>query len=497
MTSPRNKQDGEGAQPDNSLDQEASHQTVSSEGTESEKGSRLKEFMSAPNRAVWRLATPMMLGMVVHMAYMIVDTAFIGHLGREALAAATFVGPLFFFIIALISGLTTATTALVAQSIGRRDYQGAERVAGGAVFIGLVGGVVFAGALFYSGPHILRALGAGGESARLAWSYFRIVSLGMVLFFFSAALRAVLTGEGDTRTPVIVMIIASFINGGLDPVFIFVLDMGIAGAAVATLCAQVFTTLVLGYLLFVRRRSVVKLELKNIRFYAPLFWGLLSIGLPTTAGQLVMSTGQALYNRLLSGFGEYAVAAYGAASKIDMIVAMPLFGLAAASVSLIGMFAGAKRSDLVRYTALYAYRWAIIISVSVGISAVLASRWVLRLFTDDALVIETGRVYLYFVVFGYPMMAFGMTTGRILQGLGHGLPSFIITSVRVLGVGVTLAYLAVYVFDAPIEAVWGSIVVGGLISNVLSFFWVRRIVWRGDPTKRASGKSPRLARARR
>ena len=265
MTSPRNKQDGEGAQPDNSLDQEASHQTVSSEGTESEKGSRLKEFMSAPNRAVWRLATPMMLGMVVHMAYMIVDTAFIGHLGREALAAATFVGPLFFFIIALISGLTTATTALVAQSIGRRDYQGAERVAGGAVFIGLVGGVVFAGALFYSGPHILRALGAGGESARLAWSYFRIVSLGMVLFFFSAALRAVLTGEGDTRTPVIVMIIASFINGGLDPVFIFVLDMGIAGAAVATLCAQVFTTLVLGYLLFVRRRSVVKLELKNIR----------------------------------------------------------------------------------------------------------------------------------------------------------------------------------------------------------------------------------------
>jgi Na+-driven multidrug efflux pump len=95
------------------------------------------------------------------------------------------------------------------------------------------------------------------------------------------------------------------------------------------------------------------------------------------------------------------------------------------------------------------------------------------------------------------MMAFGMTTGRILQGLGHGLPSFIITSIRVLGVGVTLAYLAVYVFDAPIEAVWASIVTGGLISNVLSFFWVRQIVWRGDPTKKASGKDPRLGGARR
>ncbi len=462
-----------------------------------EKGERkspLEEFIAAPNRAMWRLATPMMLGMVVHMAYMIVDTAFIGLLGMEALAAATFVGPLFFFIIALLSGLAMAATALVAQALGRKDHEAADRTAGGVMFVSILGGMGFTVILFIAGPHILRVFGAHGESERLAWSYFRLISFGMILFFLSSAFRAVLTGEGDTRTPVIVMIIASFINGGLDPVFMFVLDMGIAGAAMATLTAQVFSTLALGYIILVRRRSVVKVKLKHLRAYKPLFRGIVTIGLPTTIGQLVMSAGLALNNRLLAHFGEFAVAAYGAASKVDMIVAMPLFGLAGASVSLIGMFAGAGRSDLVRHTTLYVYRWALFISVSVGVSAFLASHWVLNLFTNDPVVIQTGRIYLGFMVFVYPMMAFGMTTGRILQGLGYGMPSLIITSVRILVVGVPIAYTAVLAFGAPLESVWWSILLGGVISNVLSFLWVKKLVWREDPTIRA-GAAPTIPAA--
>lgn len=453
---------------------------------EEERKSRLSEFIASPNRAVWRLAAPMMVGMVVHMLYMIVDTAFIGHLGRDALAAATFVGPLFFFVIALLSGLTMATTALVAQAIGRKDHEGADRLAGGVLFLALIGGVFFSLFLLFAGPSILRGLGAKGETARLAWSYFRLISFGMILFFFSGAFRAVLTGEGDTRTPVIVMIIGSLINGGLDPVFMFVLDFGIAGAAMATLTANAFSAFALGYIIFVRRRSVVRFKLKHFRPYRPLFRGMWSIGFPTTAGQFVMSAGLALNNRLLVHFGEFAVAAYGAASKVDMIVAMPLMGLAGASVSLIGMFAGARRSDLVRYTALYAYRWALIISLTVGGSAFIASRWVLRLFSADPLIIETGRVYLGFMVFAYPMMAFGMTTGRILQGLGYGFPSLMITSLRILVVGVPLAYIAVLGFGGSLESVWGAMLIGGFVSNILSFFWVRKLVWKEDPTVRAA-----------
>ena len=98
---------------------------------------RLDQFLAAPRRAVWTMAAPMMAGMAVHTLYMIADTAFIGTLGTEALAAATFVGPVFFLMVALTMGLSTAVTALVAQAVGRRDAAGADEVAGTAMSFGI------------------------------------------------------------------------------------------------------------------------------------------------------------------------------------------------------------------------------------------------------------------------------------------------------------------------------------------------------------------------
>ena len=150
------------------------------------------------------------------------------------------------------------------------------------------------------------------------------------------------------------------------------------------------------------------------------------------------------------------------------------------------MFAGAGRVDLVRSTALYTYRWAVLLASLIGIAAFLGSGSILRLFTDDPRAISIGHTYLGFMVVAYPMMAFGMTSGRLLQGIGQGMPSLVITSVRVLIVAVPLAYAAVLLLDAPIEAVWASALVGRMCSTVLAFWWVRRLVWLVDPTERAA-----------
>jgi Na+-driven multidrug efflux pump len=216
--------------------------------------------------------------------------------------------------------------------------------------------------------------------------------------------------------------------------------------------------------------------------------GVLAIGIPAAAGQLVMAAGRGLTNRLLAEFGQHAVAAFGAGSRVDLLVALPTLGMAAASVSLVGMFAGANRSDLVRSTMLYIYRWALTNAMVLGTSALLASRWVLAVFTDDEATLELGRLYLKFMVFSYPMMAIGMVSGRVLQGLGRGMPSLVITTVRVLLAGVIPAYVAVYLFGAPIEAVWACVLGGAAVSTVLAIFWVRRVVWYGEPSARATSE---------
>ncbi len=448
----------------------------------SDRSSRLEEFIANPRRALWVLAGPMMAGMAVHTVYMVVDTAFIGSLGKQALAAVTFVGPLFFVLIAFFNGLSTAITALVAQAIGRGDHAEADRIASSAVTVSLGLGVFFSVAGVLGGRFMLQALGAEGEVLVHAWAYFEVISYTVPLFFTSAILRSVLAGEGDAKTPMYIMGVATVVNLSLDALFIFGLGLGVRGAALATTGAQVFSLTLFAWVLLVRKNSLVRFRLSALGYHRPLVTGLVAIGLPTAAGQIIMAMGMAANNRVLAQFGESTVAGYGAATRVDMLVAMPIFGLASAAVAVLGMFVGARRGDLVRSTALYVYRWVITLAVVVGTMAYLSSGVVIRLFIQDPEAVAVGRTYLAFMLAMYPLMAFGATSGRILQGLGYGVPSLIITLVRVLVVGVPIAYVAVFAFGAPVEAVWASLLVGGICSNVISAVWVRRLVWKRDPT---------------
>ncbi len=448
--------------------------------------SRLEEFIARPRRAVWVLALPMMAGMLFHTLYSVVDTAFVGRIGPEALAAITFVGPFFFVAIALTSGLFTGITAAIAQAVGRRDERGADLAASNGMSLALTMGVLFALGGGFMGPAMLEAAGAEGETVGEAWAYFSVIAACIPLFFFSSVLRAMLNGEGDAKTPMVVMGISTAINLVLDPIFIFTLDMGIRGAAWATAIAQILTTAVFLWWVLIRRRTATRLRLRDMRPDWAVLTRVLRVGVPTTFAQLVMALAMILGNRLLAGFGQITVAGYGAGTRVDMIVSMPILGLASGSIAVIGMFAGARRVDLVRSTALYTYRWALTLGVVLGLGAFAASGPLMRLFTDDLEAIGVGREYLGYMLFAYPLMALGMTSGRILQGLGYGMPALAITAVRTMIVGIPVAYALVYLFDAPLQWVWISFILGGAASVALGLAWVWRLVWRRDPTLRAA-----------
>ena len=454
-------------------------------GQDDRSGERLDYFLAHPKRAVWTLALPMMAGFTVHAIYTVVDTAFVGRLGAEALAAITFVVGPFFVAAALSNGLSAGLTAAVAQAVGRRDIASARRLASVGLGLALLLGAVLLVVGLVFGRMTLVALGAKGVTVDLAWAYLRWIAIGMPLFFVAGSIRAVLTGQGDARTPMVVIALATTLNLGLDPLFIFVLNLGIAGAALATIAAQIFGVSTLSFLVFFRGNTQVRPSLRHL---LPDMVSLLRIGrvaAPAAVGQLVMALGMGLSARLISEFGQRAVAGYGAGSKVDLMVVLPVLGLASATVSVLGMFSGAGRVDLVRMVTLYTYRSVVLVAAAFGTSAYFAADSVIGLFTSDPVAMATGHQYLAYMVFSYPLMAFGMTSGRILQGLGHGLPSLVITLVRVLFIGVGGAYVAVYVFGGPITSIWLAFIAGGVVANILAGLWVYSAVWRRDPTIRA------------
>ncbi|MEO2194566.1 MAG: MATE family efflux transporter, partial [bacterium] len=264
--------------------------------------------------------------------------------------------------------------------------------------------------------------------------------------------------------------------------FILVLGMGLRGAAVATCVAAAISVTAFSVLLLRRKSAFVRLRVSALVPSHPVLMKLYGLAVPIAASMVVMSAGTILFNLILADFGSVVVGAYGAASKVDMIVVLPIFGLSGAAVTVVGMFAGAGRSDLVRSTALYTYRWAITLAALIGGLAFLTSESILRVFTSDPTALAIGSTYLGFMIFTYPMMAVGMTTGRLLQGLGHGFPALFITTVRVLLVGVPVAWLAVNVFDQSIRGVWIGILTGGAFATICSIVMVRHLMWQSDPT---------------
>ena len=275
--------------------------------------------------------------------------------------------------MALTMGLGTAVTALVAQAIGRGDAEAADSAAGTAISTGFVLGVVFGVVGLVAGPAMLEVMGAEGRVAELGWDYFRVLALFMPLFFVSSVLRSILTGEGDAKIPMLVLTISTLANIGFDAFFIFVLDLGLPGAALATVMSVLISVTCFSVLLMRREKAFVRLRPSALVPKIDMMSQLGSLAIPIAASMIVMSLGTMLYNWLLSDFGTVAVAAYGAASKVDMIVVLPIFGLAGAAVTVVGMFAGAGRRDLVRSTALYTYRWAISLAAIIGGAAFMSS----------------------------------------------------------------------------------------------------------------------------
>jgi putative MATE family efflux protein len=298
--------------------------------------SRVREFLANPRKALWKLSMPILGGMVIHTLYSVVDMMFVGWVGPDSVTALAFNMPLVFFSMGVTMGLSTGATAVVAQAIGGRDKVRADNTAEHAVMLGLTIGIPMAAFGLLFGPQMLQILGAEGEVKRLAWSYFQVICWGMLFSVMSAFFRGILAGEGDTIRPMIVMSGGMALNMILDPIFIFALDLGVRGAAYATITSQIIVFLVLTYLIFIRRITFIRFRLRFFKLQLGILGAIFRIGVPASLSFVFMSAGQGIYNRILSGFSPYAVAAYQIASRVEMIYFMPILAIATGVVNMIG-----------------------------------------------------------------------------------------------------------------------------------------------------------------
>ena len=437
-----------------------------------EKESRLKDFLANPYKSMWAMALPIIAGMMVQTLFNVVDIMFIGWLGADEVTAVAFVSPLFFIIIGLGVGIGTGATATIAQYIGQKDKKNAEKTASQTLLIGFFSTIILTVLGIIYGDGLLSILGAEGEILKIAYSYLKILTFGLGLVIFSMFFRAILAGEGETKIPMIIGLIGTILNLILDPILIFTFEYGVKGAAFATIISQVVMVVAYLFIIFVKKLSYIKFNFIDLRIDNYIMSKIFQIGIPSSLSMLIISFGQVVMNKILVNYSTEAVAAYQIVSRLDMLLFMPILGIAISLTTIVGMFYGAKEFDKLLSVVYYGINRAVLItSVSVVFFFLLA-RNILPVFSSNPLVIDIGVTYLKIIILVYPAVGISVICSRVCQALGQGMPLLITTITRVIILTAPLSYYF-YFIGKPIEWVWFSQVFAILVAAIISFAWMR------------------------
>ena len=437
-----------------------------------QRNTPLQSFIENPSKSMWNLAIPIMVGMGIQTLYTIIDMIFIGRLGGNAIAAVAFNMPIFFFVMGLSFGLGNGVTASIARFIGANDKVNADNSAEHAVVMALLISAILTSLGLIYGEQILIFMGCTQDVLPQAWSYLRVSCYGISFGVFSGFFRSILAGEGEMKLPMIIAGLGTVLNTILDPIFIFYLDYGVTGAAWATTISQIIVWCIFVYMLFIKHHTYIKFKLKDFSLSTYIIVDIIKVGIPVSMSMVIMAIGQLVFNRLLVNYSTNAVAAYQIGGRIDMLVFLPIFGIASALTTIVGMFYGANEINKIRIISWYGIKSSLIITSICSAILYIFAPIVISIFTADSIIQKISIDYLRIISLLFPFISIGLTIGRILQGLGQGMPSLIITTIRVIGVAGPLAYYFTFIQNRPVEWIWYSMFISGIFATIISIVWV-------------------------
>jgi putative MATE family efflux protein len=266
--------------------------------------------------------------------------------------------------------------------------------------------------------------------------------------------------------------LGTVLNIILDPIFIFTLELGVAGAAWATAISQLIVFIIFIYMLFIKEHSYITFRMKDFSPSKYIVMDIIKVGLPASMSMVIMSFGQLIFNRILIYFSTDAVAAYQIGGRIDMVIFLPIMSISYGLTTLVGMFFGANRMGKAKHIIYYGLSRSFMIAVVTSAIVYLTAPKLVLIFTDIQYIQDTAVTYLRLLSLVYPFVAIAMPAGRILQGFGLGLPTLVITLIRVLLVASPLSLYFIFIQNKPLEWVWYSMMISTAVAFIVAVGWV-------------------------
>lgn len=432
------------------------------------------------SKLLWQFSIPAIIGMVVNALYNVVDRIYIGHApGLEAngLAGITIGFPIMIILlsIGILFGVGGAT--LFSMKLGEGKTKEAELALGNAFSLLIISGLLFMllGHIFLS--PVLSAFGASEKILPFAMSYMRIIFSGAVFQIVSIGLNNFLRADGQPKLAMITMFMGAGVNIILDPVFIYVLDMGMAGAALATILSQFISMVwILSY--FLSKRSHHQIQVKNMPIKLSIATRITALGMPNFLLQLGNSVLNVVLNMtLLSYGGDIAVSGMGIVNSIQTILLMPITGLVQGAQPIVSFNFGAKKFQRVRETQKYAITIATIIVLLGWLATRFMPEQLVRLFNNEPELLAFGAKALQTWFLFLPVIGFQIVASNFFQATGRTRSAIFLTLTRqiILLIPAILLFSQTWGMDGLLHAAPFADACAALLTGVFYIGGIKRL----------------------
>ncbi|MBN2533029.1 MAG: MATE family efflux transporter [Spirochaetales bacterium] len=433
-------------------------------------------LLGNPKKAIIKLSIPMIIAMSANTLYNLADAIWVSGIGADALSAVGFFFPFFMFLMALATGLGIGGGAAISQHIGTKDREGANSVAMHTIVLMVIITVILMVPFLLFTRPLFEIMGAK-DALDLTISYAQIVFGGTFFVLFAQVSYALLRSEGDANRAMFAMLIGAGLNIILDPLFIYVFNLGVPGAAYATILSMGISSALLFYWLFIQKKTYISFHFKGFHFDTAILWDIFKVGIPASLAQVSMSLMMGIITFLISIIsGDRGVAVFTTGWRVVMIAILPLLGIATAVTSVSGATFGAREFEKLDTGHSYAVKMGTVIEICIAIFTFLFAPLITRVFTwspgtaglTDDIIILLRHTSIY-----YPAVAGGMLSSAMFQGTGKGTASLVITILRTLVLTVPCAALFAIIFEWGMEGVYMGLIIASWGSSFFAFIWAR------------------------
>lgn len=428
------------------------------------------------SKCIFNFALPMLIGSLFQQLYNTTDSIIVGRfVGKNAMAAVSGANPIMFLLNSFLMGITLGFSILISQYYGSKNLKKVKSAIDTTyVFIFIASFFITLVGVFFSG-NILHIMNTPNEIFELSKGYLIIIFAGTIFSAGYNSICAILRGLGDSTNPLYFLIIATILNIILDVVFIIYFNMGVNGVALATIIAQA-VAFIFSVIYLNKRHEVLKIKVRSLKYDSEIFKTGLKLGLPSAVQQTLFSVGNITLQSLVNSYGTSAMAAFGAGSKVETFIALPIMNLGSAVSTFVAQNMGAEKIDRVKKGVKSSINMALGISIFVLIVFLLFKENLIRLFNTDPEVVSIGARYLFTIGPFFIFIGTSHMLASAIRGAGASMFAMISSMISLWVARIPASYLLSYVFG--VNGIWIGIPIGWCVGLIVTGIYYKNGYWK-------------------